>query len=540
MATKRLNDVTASAATGKYIVLTDASTDNKILYEDLTQSILQHPITDFAFTNSVLPTSSYSLNAGLLDGYDSSQFRLTNSIVDANSVNGYIASQFYKTNSVVTNSLTSSYMSSGNINTSTLSNVYITNSTMVNPHLWGTYRISPVGGDFTQISDAFDWFATQSLNNRTDGIRLVLDAGHYPINKYCNVNYTFPIYLQGSGYNSTFLQATEGLSGSTSALKHNMFEVYSDIGFTKLTFCSGSYSGWSNLNKQYICVKGNSPYIQATDFVMDGGNKGFDMQTNGSFFLFNFIMSNINGRAIRFSASGIGGAIDCEVGNFENCNIGIDLVTGSGINVYLAGLRFMQQTDNQVGLNYTGSYFGYSNFTLMNCQTNGTGTGSHGFDFTTARDADIVFRNFVGQPSATPFAKVNVINSTGSTVANNVWVKARYATSSLYLSKFAYTTNSLVYLSSYQSDFICNINGNASIAAGGTNTLDYAIVKNGNTSSLYGETTVTIDTSGRKFTIGTNAYIPSLKRNDKLELYVKTNQGTGVIIDDLNWLTNIR
>lgn len=50
-----------------------------------------------------------------------------------------------------------------------------------------------------------------------------------------------------------------------------------------------------------------------------------------------------------------------------------------------------------------------------------------------------------------------------------------------------------------------------------------------------------MNTLDRKFTIGTTAYIPSLKINDTLDLYLRQLDGTtNATLVDLVWLTNIR
>ena len=71
--------------------------------------------------------------------------------------------------------------------------------------------------------------------------------------------------------------------------------------------------------------------------------------------------------------------------------------------------------------------------------------------------------------------------------------------------------------------------------------INIAIVKNGNSSVRYGETTIRIPTNNasQSFQWSTNVYVENTDKNDYLEIWITSaSSGDVLTIDDLNWYTS--
>jgi hypothetical protein len=390
-----------------------------------------------------------------------------------------------------------------------------------------TVRVSESGrADFKTIEDCFTYLNGLSS---TDGIRVVVDGGEYPIASKITVNATMPITLEGGGVSSTILSPAAGL------LNSDMFDLKSNCDFMQIGF-QGTDAWQAGTTANFVNITADGVYSELKDFVMNKCKKGISVTSNSEIYTFNFIISNVTVKAIEMNSTGVN-KIDAEIGNFVSCVIGIDLVKSSAGDVFLDTLRFINALGD-VSIKYTPATFIYSNFTIGSAEHNHVGTFLSGFDFTLARDANIEVINCVGEESKLPHAKVNLVGNTNVTaVAQNTWTKATFTNTSSYACKWTVANNKLTFQSNHNADIMMWLSGSVYISTNNAKELQLAIVKNGLTTTVYGQTQVTIDQSARNFTFSTAVYLDDVAVDDYFELWVRNvTNADDPVVSNLNWL----
>lgn len=329
-------------------------------------------------------------------------------------------------------------------------------------------------GNFATISEAVEWF----ILNATGPMEILLDAGHHPISDTIVIDATYPLAIRGCGSNSTFIEAASGLENKP------MFELKSDCDFKSVSFDGSTLSGWKDSdNAKIITITGSGVYSEITDFIMDTGARGVCMKSDSEVFVFNFIIRNMRQVGIGFSSEIAGGALDIEMGNFENCALGINLYKGIDVDVYLSGLRFLNQS-GQVGVNRIESDFSYSFFRMDHCDHNFVGTFLQGFDFSLARDANIDILDCNNYPDNNPRADAEIFGATSGNVTTlpssvNVWTKLIMPTPTTTLKKFSWddVNKKLIYLSDYQKGGMLTFSGTIQTGAS-PRTVEIALFQN--------------------------------------------------------------
>ena len=390
-----------------------------------------------------------------------------------------------------------------------------------------TYRVSDSGrADFKTIGDCITYLNGLS---QTEGVRVVVDGGGYDISSTVTVNAPMIITIEGGGVSSTVFNAAAGL------LNSNMFEILSDVDFTQVGF-EGTDAWVAGTTASFVRVNADNVYCELKDFVMNKCQKGIELIKDSEIFVFNFIISNATVKAIEVNSTGVN-KIDVEVGNFDTCAIGIDLVKSSGSDVFIDTLRFLNGVGG-IAIKYTPATFTYSTLTIASCEHNLVGTFLSGFDFTLARDADIEVLNCVGEESKVPHAKINFNGNTNVTaVAQNTWTKATFTNTRSYACKFTVANNRLTYQSNHVSDIMMWLGGGVYISSNNAKEVQLAIVKNGLTTTVYGQTQITVDQSARRFTFATVVYLDDVGLNDYFELWVRNvTNSDDPVVSDLNWL----
>lgn len=393
-----------------------------------------------------------------------------------------------------------------------------------------TYRVSSSGrADFKTIGECITFINSLA---QTIGIRIVIDGGEYIINSTIVINATMPITIEGGGVSSTILKAGAALVNS------NMIELHSNVDFIEIGF-DGTVAGWTaGTTASFVKTMTDGIYCEFRDFTMDTCQIGIDIVKNCEIFAFNFIITNATVSGISANTTGAV-AIDAEIGNFESCAVGIHLLKSSNGDVFLNAIRFINGISG-IGILYAPSTFTYSEFTILSAVYNHVGTFLSGFDFTLARDADIEIFSSVGEESKSPHAKINLVgNTTVTPVTTNTWTKAIFTNTRSYGCKWTIANNRITYQPNHDSDVMMWLAGDIYISANGTFNVQLAVVKNNDsTGTVYGQTQVTADQSGRRFNWATTIYLDDVKKDDYFELWIK-NVGASddPVIADLNWLT---
>ncbi len=394
-----------------------------------------------------------------------------------------------------------------------------------------TFRVSPVGGNFTSLHEAFAIFDTMST--RTDGIRLIVDAGTYVMDSTESINYGFPISIEGGGINITTLEVGSGLH--VGGVSYPMFDVYTDIHFHGLYFDGSTVPDWkTHSGGRFACHTGvTSPYIELKDFNMYSAYTGICMTKTMDIYAFDFIIEDcVNGIGVGMSDKG--GSIDFEIANFVGCENAINLVYADSIDVFFNALRFF---DNDTCVNYHPTTFvDYRGFTIANCNWDRMGIDLWGFDFTNIRDANIEIENNIGISDNKPFAKINVADNASTTTITTAetFYKAVFTNGTTYTNKFTLADNKATMQSGYTYDVSIFLSGNAKVNAN-NKTVTVAIKENNTT--LYSPMNIRCATSNQAYPYTLIAVINDVSVGDYYEIFVTSStDGNEVILEDIQWI----
>ncbi len=381
------------------------------------------------------------------------------------------------------------------------------------PDLPNTYTVSPNGGDFNTLNEAFTFLHT--LTTRIEPLCLRLDAGIFPVTNTLSVDFSFPLSVRCSGTNVTKINASTGL------LNKPMFHIHSEFDIHRAKLDGSTLTNWilSDDAKFFDMVE-EGVYSEFFDIILTGGARGICCTTPVEIFVSNFKMLNMRQVGIGFDSDVIGGKFDISNGDFVNCGFGINLFNGEGVDVNLADLSFENEA-GQTGINYVGADFEYSKLIIKGCDHNDIGEFTSGFDFTVSRDADIELINCISTQYRNAHPKANFIltNRTDTTTVGTSWVKLNFVVDSSFGQKFEYneTTNKLTYLSSHSADAWITVSG--SVKLGAVSTFALGIAKNGDTGAIYkGLTTRSIATNQPFITL-LDTQIMNLQKDDYLEIY---------------------
>jgi hypothetical protein len=382
--------------------------------------------------------------------------------------------------------------------------------------------------DYATIAAAITYLGTLSTTN---GYMIRLSAGNHLVTDTITVNLTMPIMILGNG------SAMSNINAHTGLLNKNMFVIKSRCDFDRIYFYGDTLTGWNaGTNGSFIKYDTDGVYSELQNFGMQGGKKGVEITAAAEIFAFDFIIENC-GDGCHINAAGKVAAIDFEVGNMVNCAVGFNLAAATTPDVYLVTLRFLQEAGN-VGIEYNGTNFVYHNFSIQTCEWNNVGTFSTGLDFSLQRDANIEILGCVGIEDKKPHAKINFVSNASLTALTlNTWAKAEGTNSSSYSTKFGIANNRMTYLSTHPRDLMMVISGSM-MQTTATQNIEIAIVKNGDSGTLYGKNSLICDSANRSMPFSTTVYLQSPAVNSYYELWIRNvSDNDDATLVDLNWLT---
>lgn len=382
-------------------------------------------------------------------------------------------------------------------------------------------------GNYTSLKPAVDWFNASA----TSDVELLLDSGAFSISDTITVNNaTYDLAIRGLGINQTKLNAATGLTNKP------MFDIKTNCDINRIAFDGSTLENYGTLNTEN-CInftQDGGVYCELTDFTMDNFYYGIKDTAGIDMFLFNFIISDST-KGIEINHTGTG-RIDAETGNFENCAIGIDLVSATSGQFVLNNLYFFNPADG-IGLKYDGTAYSYGTLSSMfNCLHNDIGTFISGFDFTNSRDSNIVMRNNVGIEDKNAHAKINLIdNSTATTVTTaGTYYKAAFTNTSSYKCKTTIADNKMTYEPDNRRDGVMWISGN--VQANNVNRNVTVGIKKNNTGAIISPMTVRTITASQPYSFSLVAYLENINKDDYFELFLTSStNGDEIIVQDLTW-----
>jgi hypothetical protein len=189
----------------------------------------------------------------------------------------------------------------------------------------------------------------------------------------------------------------------------------------------------------------------------------------------------------------------------------------------------------------------FTHFTSMfitNNSWNNQGTFFYWFDYTLTnkRDAETFIQNNAGDGDKNPNCFINVLNSstTKTLPTQNTWYVADWGTNTFSQTcKWTINNNKITYQPTNKRNGLFTVSGNLSVNNTNQN-ISIGIVKNGNTSVRYGETTLRITTSDQPFQFSFIAYLENIAPGDYFEIYYSNASAANrtIKIQDIQWLVN--
>jgi hypothetical protein len=371
---------------------------------------------------------------------------------------------------------------------------------------------------------------------------VLLGGETYPIAATQTINLPYPVTFQGVSYGETTIQGSSAVSGTP------LFTCQSESYFKMLIF--NAYANAAGNDGIRFTASGT--YHEVKDCSFLGFNKGIVSTSNNDLWIFETDFENCAGAGVEIAAgANSGGSFKISECDFTQCAKGIHLLSGVSETVSATNCTFYNTTSGtDIGVLYVPATFTtYTSMFFSNNAWNNQGTFFSGFDFSLAngRDANVYMVGNLGSVDQKPHAKLNVLNNAATTTVTTAgtYYKAVWAANaSTYTCKWTLGStgpvsgNRITYQPNNPSNAWAIITGNLSNSVV-NHVLTLAIVRNGVTTTRYGETDIRITVAGQPFQFSTVVYIPNMARNDYLELYVTSNtNGSVVTFRDLEWFTD--
>jgi hypothetical protein len=369
------------------------------------------------------------------------------------------------------------------------------------------------------------------LNAHMSGPTVVrLGCGTFDISTTQTISLPYPVTFEGFSYGETTIETEAGL-GSNPA-----FSCATDCYFKMLSF-DGTAGG-----SDAIRLTGTGMYHEIKDCDFTGFTRDIALTGNSEIWIFDVDFSDATGAGVEVNTGGAA-ILKISESDFYNCGKGINLASGAGSTVSILNCTFYNNTGAQIGINYIpASFTGFTSMFITNNAWNNTGFFTSGFDFTlsSGRDAKAFLQNNAGDEDKNPHCKINVLNGSSTTTITtaNTWYKAQWTNTSSYTCKWTINNNKMTYQPVNKRDVWVIISGNLSDATS-NRTISFGLVKNGVTSTRYGESTVRITSSNQPFQFTTVVYLSDVNANDYFELYCTSNNSGDVLtFQDVNWFAS--
>jgi hypothetical protein len=386
-------------------------------------------------------------------------------------------------------------------------------------------------GSFTTIAEVVAF-----LNAHMSGATIVQLGETNEITATQTINLPYPVTFLGLSYGESSIDAAGGVSGSP------LFICATECYFKMLVFNAISNASGNDA----IRFTGSGKYYEVKDCYLYGFNKGIVSTTNNDSWIFETDFENCTGAGIEIAAgTASGGSSQISECAFTQCAKGINLLSAVSEVVSIQNCSFDNTTSGtDIAILYTPATFtSFASINILNNTWNNAGTYVSGFDFSRSdsRDANAFVINNAGMQNENPHCKMNVSNNnTTTTITNaNTYYKANWTNAPTgYTCKFTVANNRITYQPNNGGDIWAILTGNISVN-NSSRVITIAMVKNGVTTTRYGETDLRITTANQPFQFSTVVYIPDIKKNDYLEVFVtSTTSGDLVKFQDIQWFTN--
>jgi hypothetical protein len=399
------------------------------------------------------------------------------------------------------------------------------------------FEVSP-SGSWTTIEEVLEFLDLHMVGPSV--VRLV--GGDYPISSTQVIDLPYPLTIQGSSYGTSYITAASGLAGNA------MFDCISESYFKMLAFDATTLGGYgSSSGDDAIRLSTSAEYYEIKDCTFDGFNRAIAALSNVELWVFEVDITGAVKAGIELAAGATSDlSFKISETDFLECAIGINFLSGTGSISSVLNCGFYNPSGG-IGINYIPATFtSLSSMFITNNTWNNVGTFMSGFDFSLAsgRDANVFIRNNSGGPDQNPHSRINVNNNSATTLINVIgeWNKAQWlaGNQTSTTTKWTVGTNRITYQPVNRSKGWAIISGNISVPSN-NRTISIAIVKNGVTTTRYGETDLRLTTANDPYQFATTIYLTDIAPGDYFELYcTSANAGDLITFRDIQWFTETK
>ena len=402
----------------------------------------------------------------------------------------------------------------------------------INEHL---LDINP-NSSWTTIDEAVEFLGL----HMTAAAVIRLSDETYDIAATINIDLPFDLTIQGTSYGAATLAAATGLAGTP------MFRCLSACYFKMLNFDATTLTNYGTAaGEDAIRFLGSGSYNEVKDCSFDRFYNTILDSTDAEIWVFETDISNAQANGILVHGAVAGVTVKVAETDFIGCNYCINLSKGSVATIQIASGGYYNANSGDTAIFYQPTNFtSYSSISIAGNSWNNTGKYIEGFDFTRSdgRDANVILESNAGMGDQKPNCFINVLNSstTKTLTTQNTWYKADWGSNtSSETCKWTISSNQITYQPTNRRNGVFTVSGNLSVNSSSQN-ISIGIVKNGVTTTRYGETTLRVTTSDQPFQFSFIAFLSDIAPGDYFEIYYSNASSSSKVvkIQDILWLAN--
>jgi hypothetical protein len=405
-----------------------------------------------------------------------------------------------------------------------------------------------------EVSPYSSWLTLQEaiefLNLHMWGPTVIkLSEGSFDISATQVIDLPYCLTIEGTSFGTTTIAAASGLANNP------MFRCLSDCNFKMLQFDATTLSGYgTSAGEDAIRFVGSGTYNEIKDCTFDRFYNTILDSTNAELWVFETDISNAQDHGILIHSGVDSVNVKVAETDFINCKAGIHMSKGNKATIQLASGGYYNASASDTAIVYSPSTFTSSvSISIKGNLWNNTGKYIEGFDFTRSdgRDANAIVESNAGMGDKRSSCYINVINSAATTTLTTLglWYKANwnYLLTTFSTSKWTVTNatgagnvNRITYQPANRRDGWFIISGNLSVNQV-NRTISLVVVKNGVTTTRYGETTIRTGSVSTPTLFSTTVYLSDIGPGDYFEIYCSTlNSGDVVTMLDVQWLADAK
>jgi hypothetical protein len=389
---------------------------------------------------------------------------------------------------------------------------------------------------WTTIQEAVDFLNLHMF----DASVVILADASYNIASTITINLPYALTFQGLSLGTANL-----IAASNGLVNKPMFRCLTACSFKMLSFEATTLTNYGTLaGEDAIRYVGSGTYNEIKGCKFNRFYTTILDSTNAELWVFETDISNAqrNGILVHGGVSGVKVSVS-EV-DFISCKRGVNLDKGTAANIQLTNTGFFNVISTDTSIVYKpGTFTAPAFLTITGNIWNNLGKFTGGFDFTRTdgRDANIVIVGNAGVSDQTPNCSVFVLNNatTKTLPAINTWYVVDWGTNTSYNTcKWTIANNRITFQPAFVRNIWMQISGNLSVGSN-SQALSICIVKNGVTTTRYGETTLFAASGNQPYQFSFSAYLTDVAPGDYFEIFYSNATQTNrvVIMQDVQWIT---